>query len=90
MILKNISFTVLTLFLGTVLVACGDDTDKSSGKMGMEEPAMPTTTEPAMGMGATTGGEMASETMEEGAMVEGIEDNGVIYQDEIYKNWPYQ
>ena len=85
---KNILFVALTFLFGAVLVACGDDTDKGKGKTSMETPAMETTPEPAMTPQPKT--EMMSEPMKEESMVEGIEDNGVIYQDEIYKNWPAQ
>lgn len=87
--LKNISLVAITLFLGTGLVACGDDKDKTSGQAAMETPAM--SSGPETMATTQTASETTSEPMaDEGTTVEGIEDNGVIYQDEIYKNWPYQ
>ncbi len=72
-VIRNVS---LGMILGLGLIACGDD-DKTT----MTAPAAPapaaTPAAPASG-----GGEASSAMKIEKA-------EGVVYQDEIYANWPY-
>ncbi len=65
-----------------MLVACSDDDAGSASQSQTTAPSTasaPAATESAM-----------SESMEKMEPSEIGMDNGVIYQDEIYKNWPYQ
>ena len=64
----------LGMILGLGLIACGDD-DKTT----MAAPAAPAATPAA----PASGGGEATSTMK----IEKAE--GVVYQDEIYANWPY-
>lgn len=78
MLVRNSKSYIIILFLTSMLFACGED---DSGTDTMSKSASPApAAAPAME-------KSAGESMDKGSM--GM-DNGVIYQDEIYKNWPYQ
>lgn len=84
MSVKKSSSYIIILFITSILFACGED---DSGSEAMSKSASPV---PAMEKSA--GDSMEKDSMEKGSMEKGSMgmDNGVIYQDEIYKNWPYQ
>ena len=69
-----------------VLAACGDDdAGKAKSQAAPSAPAAPAATSspgPAESE-STMSAEMAADSS-----VMAIEDNGVVYEDEIYKNWP--
>ena len=76
--------------MATMLVACGeDDAGQAKSQAAPSAPAKPAATS---GMAESKSESMPAmeesmPTMEDGSVM-AIEDNGVVYQDEIYKNWP--
>ena len=87
MTVNQTRYLLTGLIMAIMLVACGED-DAGQAK---SQAAPSATAKPAATSGmAESKSESMSESMSamEGSSVMAIEDNGVVYQDEIYKNWP--
>ena len=76
MAVKNLKSFCAVLFFGSILIACGDSDSGSKSAAPAPEASAPAAPAPEPTETAS------SETMEKA--------EGVVYQDEIYKNWPYQ
>ena len=77
MLVKNLKSFFTILFFGSILIACGDG---DSGSESASKSAAPME-EKAMA---------SSDDADSSAMANMEHAEGVVYQDEIYKNWPYQ
>lgn len=81
MSVKKYNSYIIILFISSMLFACGEDDSGTETMSKPESPATAAAPAPAMEKGS-------GDAMEKKGSI-GM-DNGVIYQDEIYKNWPYQ
>ncbi len=75
MLLKKLQMIFILALFGLGLAACGDDNDKGSDSASSDGP-----------MALAAGGTLADYDPDVPSMV--VEDNGVIYEEEIYKAWP--
>jgi len=75
MLLKKLQMIFILALFGLGLAACGDDSDKGSDSASSDGP-----------MALAAGGTLADYDPDVPSMV--VEDNGVIYEEEIYKAWP--
>ena len=79
MLLKKLQMIFILILFGLGLAACGDDSDK-----GTDSAAASSSSNGPMVMAAD--GTLADYDPDVPSMV--VEDNGVIYEEEIYKAWP--
>ena len=88
MSVKKSNSYIIVLFVVSMLFACGES-DSGTETMSKSASSAPAA---APAMDKNTGDSMEKGNMEKGSMEKSSMgmDNGVIYQDEIYKNWPYQ
>jgi hypothetical protein len=75
MVVKNLKLFFTILFFGSILIACGDSDSESASKSAAPMEEKAMTSSDDAGSSAMANMERAE---------------GVVYQDEIYKNWPYQ
>jgi len=75
MLLKKLQMIFILALFGLGLAACGDDSDKGSDSASSDGP-----------MAMAADGTLADYDPDVPSMV--VEDNGVIYEEEIYKAWP--
>lgn len=81
MLVKIVKSQLMFILIGLFVVACGnDDTGKASGSAATAPTPAPAPAKQAEM--AAPSGDASSGDFERAP--------GVVYQDEIYKNWPYQ